>query len=82
MQYLQVANAVEDYIQAAWSDASILQLTIHCVSLARSSHSIGKEQAVLAMQQIFNQRHCNSVEYGLLCDFVIKHSSAGELGCL
>ena len=60
MQYLQVANAVEDDIQAAWNDASILQITMHRVSLARSSQSIGKEQAFLAMQQILNQRQCDS----------------------
>ena len=77
-----MANAVEDDIQAAWKNASIVQITMHRVSLARSSHSIGKEQAVLAMQQIFNQRQCDSVEYSLMRDFVFKHSSAGVLGCL
>ena len=82
MQYLQLANAVEDDIQAAWNDASILQLTIHRVSLARSSDTIGKEQAILAMQQILNQRQCDGVEYSLLRDFVVKNSSKGVLGCL
>ena len=82
MQYLQLANAVEDDIQAAWNDASILQLTIHRVSLARSSDTIGKEQAILAMQQILNQRQCGSVEYSLLRDCAVKHSSKGVLGCL
>ena len=82
IQYLQLANAVEDNIQAAWNDASILQLTIHCMSLARSSHTVSKEQAVLAMQQIINQRQGDSVKYCFLRDFVIKNSSECILGCL
>ena len=82
MQYLQVANAVEDDIQAAWNDAFIVHLTIHCVSLARSSDTISKEQAILSMHQILNQRQCDGVDYSLPRDFVVKHSGEDELGCL
>ena len=46
MQHLQVADAVEDDIQAAWNDTSILHHSMHRVSLGWSSN---KEKAISAI---------------------------------
>ena len=77
-----MADGVEYDVQAAGDDATVLQLSIHCVRFARASDSISKEERVLAMEQVINQRQCDSVENLLLRDCFIKQASECVLGGL
>ena len=55
LYYLKMTDTVEQNVQAARDNATVLGLSVHCVSLSRACNTVGKEQTVLPVQQVLNQ---------------------------
>ena len=54
-------------------DSSVLVSSLHGVSLAAPSHSVGEQQSILALEQIIDQGQTNLVEDVALAGFLIEH---------
>ena len=68
---MEVSYGVEDNVHAPGQYASIVGLSSHCVGLARVGDSIGEEEAISSLEQIFDERHGHLVKhFPLACGFI------------
>ena len=71
---------VEDDVNRSGHDAPVCGCALHGMRFAGPGDTIGEQQAVLVLQEVFDQRHRHPLEHVRVGSVAVEHLLEGVLG--